>query len=970
MAMQNRNHGSGLQNNYNAKNQNINHGRDQIGEVINVGRDFVRSFNVTVSNPHRSLWDAVGGIGASHTAEQQFERGNCLEGTRVVVLGNIHEWRTAKKKSLPICWLCGTAGVGKTAIAMSIAKAYEKEGLVASFFFFRSDPKRNNPSALVPTIAHGLVVNMPFAGTQINQRISDDPKILEATLEDQFRELVLKPSLEGRWWKRPLAKVVPRLKDPDLVIIDGLDECGDEKTQQRILAIILSSYRQSPRSPLQFLICSRPEAWIQEAFNARDLSCITERVVLDDSFMPDKDIERYYLHEFQAICTDPKYSCVQFPTPWPSKEDLVGLVQKASGQFAYAATAVRSIKSSHPITQLHRILDYTPGDGLSGSSYFNSTLDELYHMTLSLSTSPRKRLLSIVAAILILPPYAPPSPNFIEMLHELPPGEVDLTLRSMHSVLAIRDGDTPIGVYHTSFTDFLYDPLRSKQFYIDQTAWHGIFARPWMQLLTRQYQGSLNIVPDTNSFNLAPNFQRLLKVWVHFCLADNQPPAAVMEERSDFLQSFLSTFPEQQNLIVILATIILLPTESGQSEILHALGLDPSTSLMVKSLRACQLATLHKRGIMLRPFFVDFLSNPLQHYYIDRQKYRDYLARLWIQALVLNQPASERFAANWYNHLRDGWADFCCSVEQPSSGLLSDLQHLDLSSIATGIINKAILDLQRLDFSSIATSVINKASILHDQKPSVIARPFEVVTSWLTSRNPPVPATLTCQFSEALTWFRPRSRLKGLDGRRILHDVGRGPLYHALLSADPHPEQTRLVLLAILILSKYLKPTPAHIGLVLGLPSEQVTSTVQAMNSVLAFGGCTVDAPVHVYDSSFKDYLVDRGRSLQFYIDIEAGKHVIARLWLQNISTSRIQSLSFDQLYSNMTNNFLTEWIGFYMSEFPSPAWDLLDDLQNVDLASVFFSSTIRHTDAHYQMSWLCQFEELAAWLSGHDYVR
>ncbi|KAL0060794.1 hypothetical protein AAF712_012437 [Marasmius tenuissimus] len=50
MVMQNRYHGSGLQNNYNAKNQNINHGRDQIGEVINVGRDFVRSFNVTVSN--------------------------------------------------------------------------------------------------------------------------------------------------------------------------------------------------------------------------------------------------------------------------------------------------------------------------------------------------------------------------------------------------------------------------------------------------------------------------------------------------------------------------------------------------------------------------------------------------------------------------------------------------------------------------------------------------------------------------------------------------------------------------------------------------------------------------------------------------------------------------------------------------------------------------------------------------------
>ncbi|KAK1220360.1 hypothetical protein PQX77_016851 [Marasmius sp. AFHP31] len=870
MATQNRYHGSGPQNNYNARDQNINYGRDQIVEVINVGRDFVRSFNTTVSNPHKSLWDAVGGVGASHTAEQQFERGECLGGTRVVVQRNIHEWRTAKKKSLPICWLCGTAGVGKTAIAMSIAKAYEKKGLVASFFFFRSDPKRNNPSALVPTIAHGLVVNMPFAGTRINQRISDDPKILEATLEDQFRELILKPS--GSWWRRLAKLILPAAKEPDLVIIDGLDECSDEQTQRRILSIILSSYRQLSHFPLRFLICSRPEAWIQEAFDSQDLSCITECVVLDDTFVPDKDIEHYYLHEFQAIRTDPKYSRVQFPTPWPSTEDLVGLVQKASSQFVYAATAVRSIKDSHPITQLRRILDYAPGNGSFESSSFNSTLDELYHMILSLSTSNHDRLLSILAAVLILPPHAPPSPDFIELLLEIPSGEVDLTLRSMHSVLEIRDGNTPIGVYHTSFTDFLYDPLRSKQFYIDRAACHDVFAQPWLRILTRQVQGSPNVVSDANPFHLAPNLQRLLKAWVHFCLADNQPTVEVVEERGDFLRGFLSTFPAQQKLTIVLAAIILLPAKSEQSQILQALGLGPGASSMMKSLRACQLATSRERGIVLRPFLIDLLSNPLQRYYIDRQKYQDYLARLWVQALVLNHPASERFVADRYKHLRDGWMDFCCGIEHPSSGLLSDLQHLDLSSIATGAINKGILRNQTL---------------------SAIAHPFEVVTSWLTSRDPPVPTTLTRQFSEALTWFRHSHRdgSKKRNFRSSSHDE-RDCLYEALISANSRSERTRLVLIAILILPKYLKRTPANIGLVLGLPPEQVTSTVQTMRSVLAFGDSTVDPPVLIHDRSFKNYLVDRSRSLEFYIDINAEKLVIARLWLQNLSTSKIQTYS------------------------------------------------------------------------------
>ncbi|KAK1234593.1 hypothetical protein PQX77_002200 [Marasmius sp. AFHP31] len=944
MATRNRYHGSGLQNNYNARDQNINYGRDQIVEVINVGRDLVRNFDTTVSSPHKSLWDAVGGVGASHTAEQQFERGECLEGTRVVVQRNIHEWRTAKKKSLPICWLCGTAGVGKTAIAMSIAKAYEKKGLVASFFFFRSDPKRNNPSALVPTIAHGLVINMPFAGSRINQRISDDPKILEATLEDQFRELVLKPS--GSWWRRLAKLVLPAAKEPDLIIIDGLDECSDEQTQRRILSIILSSYRQLPHFPLRFLICSRPEAWIQEAFASQDLSCITECIVLDDTFVPDKDIERYYLHEFQAIRTDPKYSRVQFPTPWPSTEDLGALVQKASSQFVYAATAVRSIKNSHPITQLRQILDYTPGNSSFESSSFNSTLDELYHMILSLSTSNHDRLLSILAAVLILPPHAPPSPDFIELLLEIPPGEVDLTLRSMHSVLEIRDGNTPIGVYHTSFTDFLYDPLRSKQFYIDRAACHDVFAQPWLRILTRQVQGSPNVVSDANPFDLAPNLQRLLKAWVHFCLADNQPTVEVVEERGDFLQSFLSTLPEQQKLTTILATIILLPVESEQSQILQALGLDPGAYSLMKSLRACQLATSSPmRGIVLRPFLIDLLSNPLQRYYIDRQKYQNYLARLWVQALVLNQPASERFVAYSYNHLQDRWADLCCGIEHPSSELLSDLQHLDLSRIATGAINKAILCRRTL---------------------SVAARPFEVVTSWLTSRDPPVPTTLTRQFSEALTWFRHSHRDGSKKGnfRRSSHDSERDCLYEALISANSRSERTRLVLIAILILPKYLKQTPANIGLVLGLPPEQVTSTVQTMHSVLAFGDRKVDAPVFIHDVSFKNYLVDRRRSLAFHIDIIFEKSAIARLWLQNLSTNKIQTYSFNQLLGDTTIGFFTKWIKFYISEFP--ACYLLDGLRNVDLASVFFSFAIRNTNAPYALSWGRYFKELTTHLSQH----
>ncbi|KAL0062009.1 hypothetical protein AAF712_011166, partial [Marasmius tenuissimus] len=626
--------GSGNQYNNNAQGaQNIHYG----DQVVN----FVNHFNTTLPNPHKTLWDAVSGIGATHTAEQQFERGECLEGTREEVLRVILEWITSKKRSLPICWLSGTAGVGKSAIAMTVAKSCEGKGLVTSFFFFRSDPRRNNPSALMLTISHGLVVNMPSgARTHINRRISDDATILEARMEDQFRELVLKPSLRRGWWRRALARFLSGFKNPDLVIIDGLDECGDEPIQQRILSTILSSYQDSPRSPLRFLICSRPEAWIQEAFEAEGLSRITERVVLDATFMPDNDIERYYLHHFRLICADPRHARVQFPTPWPSLDDLKRLVQMSSGQFVYAATAVRFIKFEHPITQLSTILDYIPENSSSRSSF--EKLDNLYHVILSLSHN-HKRLLSVLAAVLILPTHAPASPEFIELLLGLPAGEVDITLRPLHSVLNIRGGDEVITVHHTSFTDFLNDSSRSEEMHIDLAAYHHALALQWFKVVTQMLEMTPDMILDPDGTSSSPTICQLLGGWVSFFLADKQSTSTGLHV--ELLRSFLSVFPERQQLLSILAAVALCPPNAPNLKQLLALNEHIFESEQahvfstMKFLETCRLVRSSNK-IELEPFFLAFLCDSSSEYHIDLPKHHHILARRWIQVLVpSNKPA-------------------------------------------------------------------------------------------------------------------------------------------------------------------------------------------------------------------------------------------------------------------------------------------------------------------------------------------
>ncbi|KAL0062421.1 hypothetical protein AAF712_010700 [Marasmius tenuissimus] len=475
---------------------------------------FVNSFNTAASHPHRNLWDAIAGVGASHNAEQQYERGECLPGTREKVLQRVREeWIRAGGQGCPISWLTGTAGVGKTAIAITLAKDCEQEGLLASsFFFFRSDPKRNNANALVLAIAHGLVSTIPFIRRFIEHRISIDPKILEARLEDQFRELVVNPTVahgrsreperQRRWqwsfllralcmWSfvaRPPLLAPPQVpKTPNIVIIDGLDECSNESTQLRIIDTIRSATHRNPHFPLRFLICSRPESWIRQAFDALPPDQLF-KIELDESFRPSKDIEQYYRHHFSKISTDPHYSHISFPSPWPSEEDLEALVEHSSSQFVYAATVVKYIgdKFEHPIEQLRVIIQNLPPRRLGTSPY--QQLDALYDFILSANPDQEgvSRILTVLLVFTDLPAWRfmlEPSPAIIELVLGLPAGQVPLTLRAMHSILEIRGPEKKLRICHTSFMDYLVDKARSGRFHIDTPTQKYTVARQWLQNL-------------------------------------------------------------------------------------------------------------------------------------------------------------------------------------------------------------------------------------------------------------------------------------------------------------------------------------------------------------------------------------------------------------------------------------------------------------------------------------------------------
>ncbi|KAF9263204.1 hypothetical protein L218DRAFT_839970, partial [Marasmius fiardii PR-910] len=72
-----------------------------------------------------------------HNSQARFPQPKCAEGTRETILKDLLQWaHTSPSQEVPcVCWLWGSAGAGKSAIAQTVAERCEGNKLLASFFF-------------------------------------------------------------------------------------------------------------------------------------------------------------------------------------------------------------------------------------------------------------------------------------------------------------------------------------------------------------------------------------------------------------------------------------------------------------------------------------------------------------------------------------------------------------------------------------------------------------------------------------------------------------------------------------------------------------------------------------------------------------------------------------------------------------------------------------------------------------------
>ena len=400
----------------------------------------------------------------------------CMEETRVELRAELDDWEKSPIDAATMKWVLAGAGEGKTALLLTFADlCRQQKRSVGAFFASNRIADCSDGNRIVATLAVQLMRALPSTAKYINRAIRDDPHLLSKGREVQMNALIVEPIKRIAKITRFLAAITFGLKAyPTLVVIDGLDEVNGKDIQTDIIRII-GNMMKNVRLPLRFLVASRPEPHIVDAINTirsqLPKNCVSIMDLREDTLVH-RDIRRYFQVKFEEV----RAKDIDLPQDWPGEDVIDQLVDKASGQFIYAATIMPYIMFEYHspakrLAVIRGLLEKPPGD----EPYQN--LDELYSLIVR-NANRRVDMLRIMALFilinrLIATANAPAgtfarlcSPQKLGDILGFEKGDVRRCLRDMHSVVNVRDDSLDIQIYHKSFPDYLLDPTRSNEFFI------------------------------------------------------------------------------------------------------------------------------------------------------------------------------------------------------------------------------------------------------------------------------------------------------------------------------------------------------------------------------------------------------------------------------------------------------------------------------------------------------------------------
>jgi len=422
-------------------------------------------------------------VEAFHNAVTSYDLPQCYPGTREAIKKDLVKWIENVERQYPIYYLHAPAGSGKTAIAKMLADHCDypnsHKKLLASFFFSRTVQGRNNAQQLITTIAFQMAINIPSTAPFIAKAVLQDPAVFRKDLFSQLKNLIIQPLGDA-------CQSAPQDQPknwPQLIIIDGLDECiGEPKdtAQIQVLQVIARLARYSQLFPFAILLSCRPETHIKREFQDHPLAKMSIKVSLSNKYDSDQDIRHFLSSEFRNI-RSMHSRVVKLPSDWPGQDVIDFLVKKSSGHFIYPAVVIKYVRVSNknPIDRLKVVMglakqsnDEKPFAQLDAlylhilesiEAEHRTTAMEVFGFTLAVSDSNRVQRLSM------------PDSTF-NPIPRLRNDDWKYSLLNLEDILIKFLNNGLVKFLHDSLSDFLLDPIRSGKFHINLGNAHATIA--------------------------------------------------------------------------------------------------------------------------------------------------------------------------------------------------------------------------------------------------------------------------------------------------------------------------------------------------------------------------------------------------------------------------------------------------------------------------------------------------------------
>ncbi|KJA29546.1 hypothetical protein HYPSUDRAFT_1061087 [Hypholoma sublateritium FD-334 SS-4] len=412
----------------------------------------------------------------AHVATRAFDSDDnvdapkCHPNTRQAVLAAIMDWITIQTaiRIYWVLWINGAAGAGKSAIGRSIVELCLSQSIpIARFFFFRTDSTRNNLKPVVATLVHQLMESIPELRSIVIPRIQVDSLIFTKSLETQFEMLIFAPLLQLQRESLSQLKTV-------VLLFDGVDECIEHDQQAKLIRIV-TNFVKRQAFPVIVFFGSRAESQLCAELRSPTLSDTLLQLALDTEYLADEDIYLFLNDSFATIKSTHPFGDDLHRQNWPAQADINEIMRKASGQFIYASVVIRFISATnqHPAQLLEIVRGLRPCGNLTPFSQ----LDALYRFIFSqvadihatslvlaweLFTLDKQKLISGGTSL-----YKWKVDNVCGVMSSV---DIKVSLAALPSVLTYTDHGG-VQFLHASLPDFLLDPKRSKDYYINQATW-------------------------------------------------------------------------------------------------------------------------------------------------------------------------------------------------------------------------------------------------------------------------------------------------------------------------------------------------------------------------------------------------------------------------------------------------------------------------------------------------------------------